>query len=83
PIKILHFIIHHEEFNKYWKVVLEAICETLPYYLNQTTSTLHELIQIVRFHQMNREEFMSEVWPLRYLLPDNLIEDILSCNLIP
>ncbi|CAG8507248.1 15619_t:CDS:2 [Gigaspora margarita] len=70
PIKILHFIIHHEEFNKYWKefITLEQ--------------TLHELIQVVRFHQMNREEFMSEVWPLRYLLPDNLTEDILSCYLI-
>ncbi|RIB05857.1 hypothetical protein C2G38_562380 [Gigaspora rosea] len=142
PIKILHFIIHHEEFNKYWKVVLEAICETptLLFESNNFRSlekdvltmilkcddlnmkeseiwkrlikwgiaqnltlrrirrdvtkftheefmileqTLHELIQIVRFHQMNREEFMSEVWPLRYLLPDNLIEDILSSYLIP
>ncbi|KAF0412820.1 btb/poz domain-containing protein 19-like [Gigaspora margarita] len=44
--------------------------------------TLHELIQLVRFHQMKREEFMIEVWPFRHLLPDNLIEDILRYYLI-
>ncbi|RIB19596.1 hypothetical protein C2G38_2035923 [Gigaspora rosea] len=44
--------------------------------------TLHELIQLVRFHQMKREEFMVEVWPFRHLLPDKLIEDILRYYLI-
>ncbi|KAF0501280.1 kelch-like protein 17 [Gigaspora margarita] len=44
--------------------------------------TLHELIQFVRFHQINGEEFMLEVWPFRHLLPDNLIEDIFRCYLV-
>ncbi|RIB23404.1 hypothetical protein C2G38_2242706 [Gigaspora rosea] len=44
--------------------------------------TLHELIQLVRFHQINGEEFMLEVWPFRHLLPDDLIEDIFRCYLV-
>ncbi|CAG8712967.1 9163_t:CDS:2, partial [Gigaspora rosea] len=44
--------------------------------------TLHELIQFVRFHQINGEEFMLEVWPFRHLLPDDLIEDIFRCYLV-
>ncbi|CAG8849155.1 33252_t:CDS:1, partial [Racocetra persica] len=43
--------------------------------------TLHELIQLVRFHQINREEFMDEVWVYRHLLSDDLIEDIFRCYL--
>ncbi|KAF0508118.1 kelch-like protein 17 [Gigaspora margarita] len=44
--------------------------------------TLHELIQFVRFHQINGEEFMLEVWPFRHLFPDKLIEDIFRCYLV-
>ncbi|RIB23760.1 hypothetical protein C2G38_2242470 [Gigaspora rosea] len=44
--------------------------------------TLHELIQLVRFHQINGEEFMFEVWPYRHLISDNLIEDILHYFLV-
>ncbi|KAF0537734.1 btb/poz domain-containing protein 19-like [Gigaspora margarita] len=44
--------------------------------------TLCELIQLIRFHQINGKEFVLEVWPFRHLLPDNLIEDILRCYLI-
>ncbi|CAG8545698.1 5613_t:CDS:2 [Scutellospora calospora] len=49
---------------------------------NTLEQTLHGLIQLVRFHQMDREEFMHEVWPFRNLLPDYLIEDILRCYLV-
>ncbi|KAF0473763.1 btb/poz domain-containing protein 19-like [Gigaspora margarita] len=38
---------------------------------------LHELIKLIRFHQMDRKEFMDEVWPFRDLLPDKLIENVL------
>ncbi|CAG8693003.1 33978_t:CDS:2 [Gigaspora margarita] len=43
---------------------------------------LHELIQLVRFHQINGEEFMLKVWPYKQLLPDNLVDDILRCYLV-
>ncbi|CAG8692366.1 20984_t:CDS:2 [Cetraspora pellucida] len=43
---------------------------------------LHELVQLVRFHQIIGKEFVLEVWPFRHLLPDNLIEDVLRCYLI-
>ncbi|CAG8474934.1 11871_t:CDS:2, partial [Scutellospora calospora] len=49
---------------------------------NKLEKTLHELIKHIRFHQMDREKFMLEVWPLRHLLPDNLIEDILRSYLV-
>ncbi|RIB21619.1 hypothetical protein C2G38_2034233 [Gigaspora rosea] len=45
--------------------------------------TLHELLQFVRFHQIDKEQFITKVWPFRRLLPDNLIEDILRCHLVP
>ncbi|CAG8538719.1 45007_t:CDS:2 [Gigaspora margarita] len=35
--------------------------------------TLHELIQFIRFHQINDEEFTLEIWPFRHLIPDNLL----------
>ncbi|RIB21618.1 hypothetical protein C2G38_2034232 [Gigaspora rosea] len=43
---------------------------------------LHELIQLVRFHQINGEEFMLKVWPYKHILPDNLVGDILRCYLV-
>ncbi|KAF0508120.1 kelch-like protein 17 [Gigaspora margarita] len=43
---------------------------------------LHELIQVVRFHQINGEEFMLKVWPYKHLLPDNLVGDLLRCYLV-
>ncbi|CAG8757562.1 165_t:CDS:2, partial [Racocetra fulgida] len=39
--------------------------------------TLHELVRLVRFHQIDGEDFMNEVWPFRQFIPDNLIEDLL------
>ncbi|CAG8568325.1 12403_t:CDS:2, partial [Gigaspora rosea] len=44
---------------------------------NAQQKILHELIKLIRFHQMDRKEFMDEVWPFRDLLPDKLIENIL------
>ncbi|CAG8539459.1 36233_t:CDS:2 [Gigaspora margarita] len=65
PIKILNFIIYHDAFDEFRKTL---------------EKTLRELIQLVRFHQINGEEFMFEIWPYRHLLSDNLIEDILNYN---
>ncbi|CAG8754601.1 11541_t:CDS:2 [Gigaspora margarita] len=80
PIKVLHFIIRHEVFDEIRKFSLEIICENPDF--KALKKTLCELIQLIRFHQINGKEFVLEVWPFRHLLPDNLIEDILRCYLI-
>ncbi|CAG8528539.1 40907_t:CDS:2 [Gigaspora margarita] len=49
--------------------------------INALGKILQELIKFVRFHQIDREEFMKEVWPFRSLLPETLIADILRCYL--
>ncbi|CAG8488074.1 24694_t:CDS:1, partial [Gigaspora rosea] len=49
--------------------------------INGLGKILQELIKFVRFHQIDREEFMKEVWPFRSLLPEILIADILRCYL--
>ncbi|RIB20346.1 hypothetical protein C2G38_2081002 [Gigaspora rosea] len=43
--------------------------------------TLNELIQFIRFYQMDHKEFMPEVWKHKHLLSEHLIEDILTCFL--
>ncbi|RIB23408.1 hypothetical protein C2G38_2171349 [Gigaspora rosea] len=64
-------VVKHPTFQSDVKKFTSKQFETLE-------KTLHELIQFVRFHQINGEEFMLEVWPFSHLLPDNLIEDIFS-----
>ncbi|CAG8699554.1 1950_t:CDS:2, partial [Gigaspora rosea] len=51
-------------------------------YFRKLKNKLHELIQLVRFHQINGEEFMLKVWPYKHILPDNLVGDILRCYLV-
>ncbi|CAG8576789.1 26978_t:CDS:2 [Gigaspora margarita] len=92
-IKMFELIVTYKVFNNLKKDFLETFIKNCKYFLRQDPiKILHFIIHheefnqywkvvleaIFRFHQMNREEFMSEVWPLRYLLPDNLIEDILT-----
>ncbi|CAG8661165.1 7462_t:CDS:2, partial [Racocetra fulgida] len=48
---------------------------------NILEETLRELIKLVRFHQIDRKEFVPEVWTYKHLLPDHLIEDIIRCYL--
>ncbi|CAG8582829.1 15922_t:CDS:2 [Cetraspora pellucida] len=54
PVTLLHFIIHHETFNDLRKTSLDSI------YFKTLEKSLYGLIQLIRFHQMNREEFMLE-----------------------
>ncbi|CAG8612642.1 33408_t:CDS:2, partial [Gigaspora margarita] len=92
PIKMLHLISHHEKFNELKETCLETICETPNFSMMDEDpkdediknkgidileKILHELIKLIRFHQMDRKEFMDEVWPFRDLLPDKLIENVL------
>ncbi|CAG8587717.1 3331_t:CDS:2, partial [Dentiscutata heterogama] len=87
PIKVIDFIICHNAFDNLKKVYLETFDKNFKVFLQQDPiktleKTLHELVQLVRFHQINGEEFMLEVWPYRHLLPDSLIEDIFRCYLV-
>ncbi|RIB13538.1 hypothetical protein C2G38_2197610 [Gigaspora rosea] len=43
--------------------------------------TLHELIKFIRFYQMDRKDFIPEVWDYKEILPNDLIKDILHCYL--
>ncbi|CAG8823002.1 19279_t:CDS:2, partial [Racocetra persica] len=83
-IKILHFITCHNSFDNLKKASLITLTKHCKEFLHFKTleKTLQGLIQLVRFHQINREEFMLEVWPFKNLLPDDLIEDILRCYLV-
>ncbi|RIB20352.1 hypothetical protein C2G38_2179513 [Gigaspora rosea] len=49
--------------------------------INVLNNTLHELIGLIRFYQMDHKEFMPEVWKYKHLLSEHLIEDILTCFL--
>ncbi|CAG8504640.1 9817_t:CDS:2, partial [Racocetra fulgida] len=95
-IKMLHFITCHNSFDNLKKASLITLTKHYKEFLRQDPvkllhfiihfktleKTLQGLIQLVRFHQINREEFMLEVWPFKNLLPDDLIEDILRCYLV-
>ncbi|CAG8600439.1 36268_t:CDS:2, partial [Gigaspora margarita] len=84
-IKLLNFIIRREAFDEFRKVSLEIICKDpdLLFNSDEFPKTLYELIQLVRFHQINGAEFMLEVWPYRYLLSESLVEDLFLCYLVP
>ncbi|CAG8522871.1 3440_t:CDS:2, partial [Dentiscutata heterogama] len=68
--------------NQQKKLKSDMMCEdTNSEDINPLGETLGELIKFIRFHQMDREEFMPEVWKYKHLLSEQLIEDILSCLL--
>ncbi|CAG8752907.1 28876_t:CDS:2, partial [Racocetra persica] len=95
--KMLDFITCHNSFDILKNACLKTLTKNCKDFLRKdpkdVTKFTHEdfktlektlkgLIQLVRFHQINREEFMFTVWPFRQLLPDNLTEDILRCYLV-
>ncbi|RIB20353.1 hypothetical protein C2G38_2304380 [Gigaspora rosea] len=55
----------------------EAMCEDED--INVLKKTLSELIELIRFYQMDHKKFMPEVWKYKHLLPEHLIEDIITC----
>ncbi|CAG8634367.1 7272_t:CDS:2 [Cetraspora pellucida] len=68
-------IAQHKKFKSDVKKFANEDFETLK-------ATLCELLLLVRFHQIDKGDFISKVWPFRRLLSDDLIEDILRCHLV-
>ncbi|CAG8835163.1 34076_t:CDS:2, partial [Gigaspora margarita] len=54
----------------------EDMCEDED--VNALNKTLHELIEHIKFYQMDHKEFMPEVWKYKHFLSEHLIEDILT-----
>ncbi|CAG8688782.1 15137_t:CDS:2, partial [Racocetra fulgida] len=73
-MKMLHFIVHNQ-FDE----LKEAYNEDI----DKLEEILQELIQLIRFYQIDPKEFIPEVWEYKQLLPDKVIKDILHCHLDP
>src|SRR4051794_11033943 len=45
--------------------------------------TIHRFIPLIRFYYISPEDFLSEVYPYKGLLPEDLISNILAFHMVP
>ncbi|CAG8598103.1 13615_t:CDS:2 [Dentiscutata heterogama] len=86
-IKMLEFVTCHNNFNNLKKAFLRTLIRNCKEFLRRDPiKLLHFIIHNEEFNKHRKafleQEFMLGVWPLRHLLFDNLIEDILRWYLV-
>ncbi|GBC07375.1 hypothetical protein RclHR1_07410011 [Rhizophagus clarus] len=45
--------------------------------------TLHKFIPLIRFYQLTSEDFLLKVYPFKVLLPEDLIDNVLTFHMAP
>ncbi|CAB4377963.1 unnamed protein product [Rhizophagus irregularis] len=45
--------------------------------------TIHRFIPLIRFYQLTSEDFLLKVYPYKFLLPDDLIDNVLTFHMAP
>ncbi|RIA81365.1 BTB/POZ protein [Glomus cerebriforme] len=45
--------------------------------------TLHEFIPLIRFYHISSDDFLDKIFPLKKLLPEDLVDDLLKFHIAP